>query len=437
MEHSLLSHSVCHPSPASNLGKILLIDHDPDQLSVLVDCFSAYGFELTVVSNGGTAWETCEMDPPDLILMDVNIPEMGGFELCRQLKEDARLKDIPVIFMKASDDDLSPVKGFSVGAVDYVNKPLQIEELLARTTTHLKICHLQQQLEETVSALQQEVDVRKRAEEVAQEALLQAQRANEYMRRDLEAAARVQQALLPSTIPNLSEASFAWLFRPCTELGGDSLNVFPLSDHQIGLYILDVTGHGVPAALLSVTLSRMLIPRRDPSCIFTHSNNDGTNESGLISPANVASRLNQLFPMSQNGNQYFTLIYGILDTHKNVFQYVCAGHPPPLLLAPNNSNATFCEAPSLPIGLMEDEQYETCTIHLEPKTRMYLYSDGILEAMNVEREIFGESQLCRALESMKHTDLQESVDSIADLVSQWVQEGHIQDDFSILAFELK
>ncbi len=420
---------------SQNLGLILLVDDTPTNLEVLVDCFAAYGFELSVALDGETALKQSQLERPDLILLDVMMPGMDGFETCRRFKENASTKDIPVIFMTALSDAVSTVKGFSYGAVDYVSKPLQLEEVIARVTAHLKIRSLQKQLEETISTLQQEVAERKRAEEALREAMLLTQKANERMRKDLEAAARVQQALLPETPPAIPGVSFAWVYRPCAELGGDSLNVFQLDERHVGMYVLDVSGHGVPASLLSVTLSRVLIPRRDPSCLFTRADLLA-GVGALASPAEVANRLNRMFPMGDEGTQYFTLIYGIMDSQERTFRYVCAGHPAPILFGPGQQ-PTLCEARNLPIGLFEDEQYEESTITLEPGTRIYLYSDGVLEAMNQEREIFDETRLRTTIEATRLGDLKESVDSIVKAVHTWSGTGQVHDDLSILAVELK
>ena len=418
---------------ASNLGEILLVDPAPGKLEMLVECFSAYGFELTVAHDEDSALECCEHSPPDLILLDIMIPGKGGFELCRRFKEHETTKDIPVIFMKDQADNVSTVKGFSVGAVDYVNKPLQLEEILARVTAHLKIRNLQEQLEGTIVTLQQEVVERKRAEEAAHAAMLHTQEANDRMRRDLEAAARVQQSLLPDAVPNIPGVTLGWIYRPCAELGGDSLNVFPLSNHELGLYVLDVTGHGVPASLLSVTLSRVLIPRSDLSCLFTKEDKV-TSKKSLVSPAEVATRLNHMFPMSKGDNQYFTLLYGIFNTKEKTFRYVCAGHPAPILIR-KGQEVTLGEARSLPIGLFDDEQYEECMLQLAIGSRLYLYSDGVLEAMNSNREIFGETRLKSVIESHQAMSLQASVETIGATVSDWTTVGQVHDDLSILALE--
>ena len=418
----------------SNLGVILLVDDAPDHLDLLMDSFSAFGFELTVVMDGETALHTCQHSPVDLILLDVMMPGISGFETCQRLKEDARTKDIPVIFMTDLTDNVSTVTGFSYGAVDYVTKPLHIEEVLARVTTHLKVRHLQGQLEHTIFNLQQEVAERKRAEGALRETMALMEKTNTRMRQDLEAAARVQHALLPDALPQIPGASFAWVYRPCAELGGDSLNVFPLDDRHIGMYVLDVSGHGVPASLLSVTLSRVLIPRNDPACLFVRSDGS-TGVSALRSPAEVASRLNQMFPMTEETRQYFTMIYGILDTQDRTFRYVCAGHPPPIVSMEGQAPRPG-EARSLAIGFFEDAQYEECLVELKPRSRIFLYSDGLLEAMSTDRQIFGETRLRSSIEAAQDWALQEGVDSILSHVLTWTKSAQAHDDLSLLAVEV-
>ncbi len=416
-----------------HLGLILMaIEHCPE-VDGLIRNFSAYGFELKLVPDGETALLFSQEIKPDLIFLDVSLPGLSGFDTCLRLKELDITKDTPVIFVTTPSDTVSTVKGFSVGAVDYVTRPFQIEEVVARMTTHLKIRNLQVLLKEIISNLQEEVAERQRTEEALQESMQLVQQANDRMKNDLAAAARVQQALLPDNLPAFSSVSFAWTYQPCSELGGDSLNVFQLDADHVGLYVLDVSGHGVSASLLSVTLSRVLIPRRDPSCLMIKTHRSPETET-LASPAEIATRLNSMFPMSEDGRQYFTLIYGILNIRNGVFRYTCAGHPPPLYLAPNQ-DVSHCEVGNVPIGLFEDSQYDEGTIQLESGGRLYLYSDGLIEAKNISREFFGETRLQESLQMTQHSPLQLSVDLTVKAVLDWTGNNHAQDDLSVLAFE--
>src|SRR3954451_18530309 len=205
------------------------------------------GYKVRPVPSGKLALLAARRDPPDLILLDINMPEMNGYEVCEYLKADEKLRAIPVIFISALTEELDKVKAFAIGGVDYITKPFQMEELHARVETHLKLRRLQIELEKTNAQLTQ---------------------VNGRMSRDLKAAAKIQDTFLPHDVPQVPGMDFAWIYQPCDELAGDGLNIIPLGDGNVGLYVLDVSGHGVASALLSVTLSRLLSSPPDPSSIL-------------------------------------------------------------------------------------------------------------------------------------------------------------------------
>ena len=163
--------------------------------------------------------------------------------------------------------------------------------------------------------------------------------ANQRMKRDLDAAARVQQTLLPESFPEIQGLNFAWTYKPCDELAGDALNIVRINEDLTALYLLDVSGHGVPAALLSVTVTRSLHPHAGgaPSLVA----GPGANPDA-VDPAQVASRLNALYPMASNGDHYFTMIYGVYDKPKRMLACCNAGHPAALLFTgPSQKDATL------------------------------------------------------------------------------------------------
>jgi CheY-like chemotaxis protein len=255
-------------------ASILVVDDVSANLQVLSGMLKERGYTVRPVPRGELALRAARKNPPDLILLDINMPEMNGFEVCRHLKADQALRGIPVIFISALNENLDKVNAFACGGVDYITKPFQMEELHARVETHLKLRRLQVELEETNSRLES---------------------INGRMSRDLEAAARIQKTFLPSVTPAVSGLEFAWCYRPCDELAGDALNIIPLGGNRVGLYILDVSGHGVSAALLSVTLSRLLSPPSEPSSILIRNReNLAVTPLEVTPPADVADRLNQL-----------------------------------------------------------------------------------------------------------------------------------------------
>jgi serine phosphatase RsbU (regulator of sigma subunit) len=254
--------------------------------------------------------------------------------------------------------------------------------------------------------------------------------ANDRMKRDLDAAARVQQTLLPQSLPEVGGVRFAWAYRPCDELAGDSLGILPIGDREIGFYVLDVSGHGVPAALLSVTVTRSLSRNGDESTPRA----EGPAPLD-ISPAKVATMLNALYPMESNGDHYFTLAYGILDTSSYELRFVCAGHPGPILSRPGEPERCL-KTRALPVGMMEDAEYQDTRVTLQPGDRLYLYSDGLTEEMNGAEEQFGDERLLSAIAESRVLSLQESVDFLLEQVVAWRGDEHLRDDVSIVGVEV-
>ena len=274
-------------------------------------------------------------------------------------------------------------------------------------------------------------------EKQAKDALLKANEQLEFtsqaMKRDLQAAAELQQALLPVELPKFPGLHFAYRFRPSSDLAGDSLNVLPLDDRHVGLYILDVSGHGVAAALLSVTLTHMLAVAPDRSFLYQPATNN-TSKYCLTPPAAVLSRLNRHFLSNSGVSRFFTMIYGILDKETGEFRYVAAGHLGPI-------HFSRCSAPGIgetggiPVGLLASATYQEHAVTLSRGDRLYLCTDGITEAENDEEEEFGVERLLRTLDDNRDSTLGESLSSVMKRVAEWSAPATAADDASILAIE--
>ncbi len=399
-------------SSASEAARVLLVDDNPTNLQVLSKTLEGRGFELLVARNGPSALNIARKARPGLILLDIMMPDMDGFEVCQRLKTEEATRDIAVIFLSALGEAKEKVKGLDLGAVDYITKPFQAEEVIARVNTHLTIRRLQLSLSERN---QQLVTL------------------NARMKRSLEAAAQVQRDLLPKQLPLTERARFAWVFQPCDELAGDSLNVFPIGPHHIGLFVLDVSGHGVDAALLSVAITHALTPRVDPSSIVTRPHPDGPV---VASPAEVAGQLNRMFPMSMKEGHFATLIYGVLEPELGLFKYTNAGHPDPVLVRPGN-RPTAHQLGGMPIGVAEGTKYEEIIIPLQAGDRLFLYSDGLIEAMNPTGEHFGKQRFFDFLIENQSVTLEESVQLLKKQIVSWSANQSLQDDLSILAIEMQ
>lgn len=400
-------------------ANILVVDDTPANLQVLAGMLKDRGYKVRPAPGGKLALLAAQRDPPDLILLDINMPDMNGYEVCEHLKADDKLKGVPVIFISALTEPLDKVKAFATGGVDYITKPFQMAELQARVETHLKIRRLGLALEEANARLE--------------ETNTRLERANGRMSRDLNAAAKIQRTFLPRAAPDVPGMAFAWTYRPCDELAGDGLNIIPLGGGRVGVYILDVSGHGVSSALLSVTLSRLLSPPSEPSSILT-GGRDVLDRLDVTRPAAVADLLNRFFPFDSATEQFATLMYGVLDAATGEFRYVSAGHPGPLRL-PADGPPVILDSPGFPIGLAE-EPYEERSVQLAPGDRLYLYSDGLPDAMNPAGDRFGDDRLLAAIDRGRPEPVDAGIAGLLAEVTAWQAGERPQDDISILGVEV-
>jgi sigma-B regulation protein RsbU (phosphoserine phosphatase) len=384
-------------------GKLLVVDDNEMNRDMLSRRLSRRGHTVLVAENGVKALEIIGKEPFDLILLDIMMPVMDGMEVLETLRKTRSPSDLPIIMATARSESEDVVKALKMGANDYVTKPLDFAVVLARVNTQLAL---------------------KRASDALSAA-------HARMKRDLDAAARVQQTLLPTSLPKSEHANFGWAYRPCDELAGDALNIFDIDGRFVGLYVLDVSGHGVPAALVSVTATRNLMPHGGASQL-----KEGLFEKPEeISPAAVVARLNRLYPMEENGGHYFTLLFGVLDTQTGRLLLTSAGQPGPILLRSDGA-AEYLDAPGFPVGMTDEADYEDTVVELKSGDRLYLYSDGVDEEANPEGEAFGRDRLITAITEGRATGLQESVDLIVRKVMDWHGDDHLKDDVSIAAVEM-
>jgi sigma-B regulation protein RsbU (phosphoserine phosphatase) len=265
-----------------------------------------------------------------------------------------------------------------------------------------------------------DITERRRMEQELRLAKQAAERAYERIRQDLQAAAGVQQSLLPTRAPQVPGARLAWRYLPCADLGGDGLNVFPAGPSRLGAYLLDVSGHGVAAALLSVSLARQLPPQ---------------NMDRADAPGEVATRLNRWLLADPANEQFFTMVYGILDVGSLVFRYVSAGHLDLLHLSAAGE-ARFEPGLAMPVGIRPDAMFPEQELQLRPGDTLLLYSDGIIESQDAERRLFGRDRLCRCVVESRAQGLDACVDRVLHAVEAWAG-GASHDDVSVLALTVE
>lgn len=283
--------------------------------------------------------------------------------------------------------------------------------------------------------VQSDITNRKRAEEALSLAKDELQKANAEMTRALESAAAVQMALLPHGFHGGKGVRIAWRLDACATLAGDILNAFWLDEKHLGCYILDVMGHGITAALLSVTLSHFLSPRsRGAFLLGQEVGREGSAE--ILSPALVGERLNRRFPLDLESSQFFTILYGILNVETRVLRYFSAGHPPMVHL-PRNGDPIVLSVAGFPVGMVDKPEYEDRELQLQSGDRLFIYSDGVTEVRNSQGEQFGIDRLCDVIRSAVAMPLEEGLDAVLNRVRCWSAGEALQDDVSLLALEVE
>ncbi|MBX6311619.1 MAG: SpoIIE family protein phosphatase [Isosphaeraceae bacterium] len=395
-------------------SSLLVVDDNEMSRDLLSRRLRLRGYEVAVACDGKEALALLRSRRFDLVVLDVMMPILNGFQVLEIIRKEHPASELPVIMATALDQSEDIIQALKLGANDYVAKPLDFPVVAARIQTHLA---LKRAMDEVLRLQGQLAERNRRLEE-----------ANARLRRDLRAAARVQGTFLPRAVPPVGGAACAWVFRPCEELAGDGLSIFALGPRHLGLYVLDVSGHGVASALLSAAIARALVPPPDPASILAGPEGEPT------SPAAVASELDRLFPFDMETEQYFTLLYGVLDVASGAFTYVSAGHPGPIVV-PGEGEPRGLEAGGFPIGLAEGP-YEDRSARLAPGDRLVLYSDGVTEAVSPDGRAFGVGRMLEVLRRGRAAPLGESLAALRQEVEGWCGDGGPSDDISLLAVEL-
>jgi sigma-B regulation protein RsbU (phosphoserine phosphatase) len=393
-----MSAASCTDNPAN----VLLVDDTPANLQVLGGMLKEQGCIVRPVPSGKLAIRFAEADPPDIILLDIMMPEMDGYEVCRRLKEIESLKDIPIIFISALHETINKVKAFSAGGVDYITKPFQFEEVQARVRTHLNIRRLQVRLENQNRQLSD-----------LNQALCKSQNALEG---ELAYAANYILSLIPPPIKE-GDIQMNWLYVPSARLGGDSLGYHWIDDTHFALYLLDVSGHGVGPALLSVsvlnTLRTQCLPGADFRC-----------------PEQVLAALNTRFRRKDQYGLFFTIWYGVFNRNDRMLRYASGGHPPALLID-RSHQAMDLDAQGMPVGFFPDAKYDPAAVQVPPTSRVYVFSDGCYEIQRSDGEVWTKEEMTHYLNNLPSDDLLQ-LDALYQHSMRMQGGEHLEDDFSIL-----
>ena len=251
------------------------------------------------------------------------------------------------------------------------------------------------------------------------------------MQVELELAADVQRELLPKELPEVLGLNFAWEFRPSIYLAGDMLDIFQIDENHIGFYILDVMGHGIQAALKSVTLNYLLKPQPGLQTLKGSPGETG----GRLSPAATLKILNERFATDYKDSGFFTLFYGIMNTQNHRLTFARAGHCPPVVVTESGSVRELTQG-NPAIGFLNDTKYQDYVVELEAGDRVYLYTDGITEAEDTKGESFSKKRFLDFLARDRDMSIFKLTETVVNEVISHIGDQEAKDDLTLLGIEI-
>jgi sigma-B regulation protein RsbU (phosphoserine phosphatase) len=396
---SSVAQAVAEPlAPAEHRIKVLLID-DQRMVGEAVRRMLAEdpAIDYRYCQDPKGALEEAETFEPTVILQDLVMPDIDGITMVKMFRASPKTEPVPLIVLSSKEEATTKAEAFGAGANDYLVKLPDKIELLARIRHHSRAHINRLQRDEAFAALQEQQRV---------------------LTQELAEAAEYVGSLLPGPLKNDRGISADWRFIPSTSLGGDTFSYLWLDERRFCLTLLDVCGHGVGAALLSVSVIHALRSRH------------ALGQGGPPAPAEMLAVLNKAFPMENNNQMYFTMWFGIYDTATRELTYASGGHPPAILIGPDGS-ATQLLTPGLMVGALAEAAYSQKTVTLPANARLYLFSDGCYEVKRQPENTLISLEDFVAILKTHGQDLDRVIGEIRTLQAK----PDFVDDFSLVEFK--
>ncbi|MEW5734121.1 MAG: SpoIIE family protein phosphatase [Thermodesulfobacteriota bacterium] len=331
---------------------------------------------------------------PTVVLQDLVMPEIDGLTLVRFFRKNAKTKDLPLIVLSSKEEPVTKAEAFSVGANDYLVKLPDRIELLARLRYHSR----------------------------GYTAMLERNRAIEALYEELAEAAKYVERLLPQPVSQ-GPVTADWRYIPSTSLGGDAFGYHTLPDGKLAVFLLDVSGHGVGAALLSVSVMNVLRSQSLPATDFSD-------------PAQVLAGLNEAFAMEKQNGMFFTIWYGVYDSASRTLSFAGGGHPPALLLSPGAPVQRLFTR-NLAIGAMPDIPFRKASVTIPADSTLFIYSDGVYEVTRRDGSVWPLDQFVAFMEERGRDASPNPMDALLAHAKGLSATGALDDDFSIVEMKMQ
>jgi serine phosphatase RsbU (regulator of sigma subunit) len=364
---------------------ILIVDDNPANVEILKMRLAANNYDIITAMDGESGLAEAIDKTPDLILLDIMMPKMDGLEVCRRLKGDSSLPFMPIIMVTAKADSKDIVAGLEAGGDEYLTKPVDHAALVARVKSMLRIKSLHDRVLEQSAQLKHQ----------------------------LKTATKIQSLFWPD-IPELEVGSHIWaLSTPAAYIGGDLYDIISMPDKSLLVYVADVSDKGVPAALIMAALSTKI---KNESRIHKDVDN-------LLETIN-----NSLHKLISKEGYFATIVLIRYWPNSGIMQFSVGGHLQPLWIA-GKEIRYFPQVSGISLGIMPDVPYEVKEIILSPGESVLLYTDGVIEAENVNKEMYGHDRMSDYIKNSKGPPWGEGLNNE---IRKWRGNAKINDDLTLL-----
>lgn len=386
---------------------ILIVDDAKDMRFIMTSIVKKLGHTCTVAIDGEDAWSKLLEDRFDVILSDWQMPKLDGPALCRRIRKSNFPNYIYIILLTGLSGKKHILDGINAGSDDFASKPVDLEEIRIRLMSAQRFVTLENDIAEKNKALKV---------------------AHEHIKKDLLAAASTQVKSLPTPLVE-GPVKTDWFYKPAVYIGGDTFDYYKTQNGCFVFYSVDISGHGISAAMLSMSLQVSLGLKRG---LYGGAI---TPERLEEIPALFASNLNKRL-LAQDCDHYLTMLFGIVDMHTNKVYFVQAGHPHPYINRRKEKTIFPIEVNGFPIGLFDGAEYETQVIQMEINDQLIIYSDGISENKSmINGEVLEGDNLTQHFDAIKHLNAKQMNEAIAN---QWLSQEQINelpDDVSFLIID--
>jgi len=397
---------------------VLVVDDSKLQRKLLTLALGRWGFDVSEAESGEEALQSIARQRPDLILSDWMMPGMSGLDLCRKCRQMEGEDYLYFILLTSKSEKTEVARGLDSGADDFLTKPVDSNELRARITAGERLVEMQRSMIDANRALS--------------ETLAKLQQLYDSIDSDLQEAKKLQQSLVKERFRALPTGDLSLLLRSSGHVGGDLVGFFEAGPDHIGIFALDVSGHGISSALMTARLAGYLSSAAPEQNVALQKDEKG--EYVPRPPDEVIADLNALILNEVETEHYFTLLLGFVELATGHVDLSQAGHPHPLVQRANGEIEQTGTG-GFPVGLLEGIKFERFSIKLNPGDRLLILSDGVTECPGTDQDMLGEEGLEKLVENMSDIAGPAFLDDLVGRLAEYIGFVDFPDDISVILFE--